>query len=110
MLLRIVGILFMCIAMMGATCQNRDAPILPDNIPKPRADYRLLEKCDTTLPPLGKDSDTIDFLNNHKVTVTKLDACACRHIALRNLACKLVANKPCDALPECEAKIDATAK
>ena len=106
MLLRILGIVFMCIAMMGATCQNRPDPVLPPTIPKPTINYQLLEACDTVIPAVRMDADPIDYLANHQLAIRKLDACACRQITLRNLACTWSTNN-CKPFPECEVPKNA---
>ena len=100
MVARITAIILAALVCMGATCQQRSDPVLPPEIPKPMLDYRLLQKCDSTIPDVPPSDNMLPYLENHQLTVRKLDACACKHIALRNQTCKLSANV-CEMIPEC---------
>jgi hypothetical protein len=78
----------------------------PLDAPKPfDLEAALLERCDTKLPKLGTEKDHVAFslevLDAHRTSVSRLAACAARHSKLVDVLCS---NAPFKGQPSCVAK------
>lgn len=75
----------------------------PLDAPKPfDLDAALLERCDTKLPKLGTEKDhvafSLDVLEAHRTSVSRLATCAARHSKLVDVLCS---NAPFKGQPSC---------
>lgn len=69
--------------------------------PKPAIDARLTSLCDVTLTPVADDALPEDLFVSYGEAVTKLNKCACRQRAARNVLCSL-SSPGCTEVPLCK--------
>lgn len=85
-------------------------PIKPEPVteaPKPTADARITQVCDTVLTPITQNPEILDFFVSYAEAIGFLNACACKHIEARNLLCKLTF-PGCAPVPSCKVPTNDT--
>ena len=70
--------------------------------PKVTIDARLLEVCNVKLTPIEEDADFSAYVVSYGEAITMLNACSCKFIETRNIACT-ISKFPCKPVKSCES-------